>query len=76
MEITIKVDDVVEVAHEALVDTLKDVMKDSFFSESKQLEFKNVIRKSIETSDYESFVNAIAMKLSLDVVDCLIPEKS
>lgn len=62
-EITINLDSVMNRMEETFIETIREFSNDKY-TEEKENEIKEMIRKALEKADSEVFVNAICMGLS------------
>lgn len=62
-EITINLDSVMNRMEETFIETIREFSNDKY-TEEKENEIKEMIRKALEKADSKVFVNAICMGLS------------
>ncbi|WP_270693143.1 hypothetical protein [Enterococcus malodoratus] len=73
-KITIDLDDVMARMEETFIETIREFSNEKY-TEEKEQEIKRMIKKALETSTNEAYVNAICMGFSEQMLSAIYPEK-
>lgn len=68
--IIIKIDDVVKRMEETFIETVREVANEKY-TEEKEQELMRLIRKGLENTSPETYINAICMQLSEEMISGL-----